>query len=486
MGTAGDLVFYSWQSDLPNACNRGFIEKALEDAAKVLGDDDTIHVEPVIDRDTTGVPGAPDIASTIFGKIEQAQVFVCDVSIINRDTAERPAPNPNILLELGYALKALGPNRIIMVLNDAFGGPELLPFDLRMRRVIRYHMPTTAEDRATERRRLEKILAEGLRAIFAGLNTPPPGETIQSVLLSEQARAAVEGSRPEQSGLARRYMIGLAGEISTLTPKFAEGEQERWDDLLIEAITASQGLVVEFSRLTEAIAMMGASESARAVYTGFTGILGLYSPPLGFSETFHTIDFDFPKFIGHELFTTFFSFLIREERWDLIADLLDDDIYVSNTNAGQPAAVSFDDISQPLELLEHRNKRLQLQRISLHADLLHERHTQGEIAEQVPLLQFVEADYFLFLRSMLHPTEALNWPAWRPWSALYLRHPPRYLVTASRTKYAQQLVLALGVVDIQMLRERFAARASRLRELFRTPFWRDPMSDFDPQSIGSR
>ena len=78
-----DVIFYSWQHDLPNATNRGFIQTALEAATKTIREDDSIHVEPVVDRDTAGVPGSPDIASTILAKIDQAQVFVCDVSIIN-------------------------------------------------------------------------------------------------------------------------------------------------------------------------------------------------------------------------------------------------------------------------------------------------------------------------------------------------------------------------------------------------------------------
>ena len=69
------LVFYSWQSDLPNATNRGFIERALVVAAKALKNDDSLQVVAVIDRDTTGVPGSPNIAETIFRKIDQANVF---------------------------------------------------------------------------------------------------------------------------------------------------------------------------------------------------------------------------------------------------------------------------------------------------------------------------------------------------------------------------------------------------------------------------
>ena len=48
-------IFYSWQSDLPNATNRGFIQKTLEKAAAAISSDESIDVEPVVDRDTAGV-----------------------------------------------------------------------------------------------------------------------------------------------------------------------------------------------------------------------------------------------------------------------------------------------------------------------------------------------------------------------------------------------------------------------------------------------
>jgi hypothetical protein len=52
----------------------------------------------------------------------------------------RRAPNPNVLLELGYARSALGQNRIALVMNTAFGGPEKLRFDLKMYRVMTYRI----------------------------------------------------------------------------------------------------------------------------------------------------------------------------------------------------------------------------------------------------------------------------------------------------------------------------------------------------------
>jgi hypothetical protein len=162
-------AFYSWQSDRPNNINRGFIEKALEIAAKHIRDDDSIAIDPVIDRDTSGVPGSPDIAHTILAKIDQAQIFVGDVSIINNSAEARPSPNPNVLIELGYALKTMGPERVILVMNTAFGGPEQLPFDLRARRTVKYRAIEGEKDRSLERRSLESQLTEALRAVLEHL-----------------------------------------------------------------------------------------------------------------------------------------------------------------------------------------------------------------------------------------------------------------------------------------------------------------------------
>jgi hypothetical protein len=160
------IVFYSWESDLPNSTNRGFIQKALEDAARSIRSDDSIKIDPVIDRDTSGVPGSPDIANTIFSKIEGSDIFACDVSIINQGEKSRPTPNPNVLIELGYAVKALKSERIIMIMNTAFGGPELLPFDLSKKRVSPYHINKDNEDKSSERKKLSQLLDDAIRAIM--------------------------------------------------------------------------------------------------------------------------------------------------------------------------------------------------------------------------------------------------------------------------------------------------------------------------------
>ena len=169
-------VFFSWQKTLPNATNRGLIESALERAIEKLED---IAVDPTVDRDTLDVAGSPDIISTILDKIDNAAVFVADVSIVTPAGFEKPAPNPNVLLELGYALRALGPARIILVVNEHYGAVDTLPFDLRGRRILPYTSAPDDTDRATPRKKLAEVFEDGIRKSVAAARSDVPQNEIR-------------------------------------------------------------------------------------------------------------------------------------------------------------------------------------------------------------------------------------------------------------------------------------------------------------------
>ena len=132
-------IFYSWQSDLPNKDNRSFIENCIEKAIKKekLGFEAGLTV--AVDRDTKKTVGTPDIAGIIFDKIAKTDIFICDISIINGNDKGRKCPNPNVLLELGYAVRTLGWDRIICFYNLKYGELKSVPFDLSHRRIFFYN-----------------------------------------------------------------------------------------------------------------------------------------------------------------------------------------------------------------------------------------------------------------------------------------------------------------------------------------------------------
>lgn len=133
-------IFFSWQSDVGQ--NTKVIQKALDKAIKALkkGKINDIKLEINIDRDTKKKTGSPSISNTIFDKIDQCDIFVCDISLINNNFLhkvfkKRLTPNPNVLIELGYAVHKLGWDRVICLYNTDLGRPEDLPFDLRGHRI---------------------------------------------------------------------------------------------------------------------------------------------------------------------------------------------------------------------------------------------------------------------------------------------------------------------------------------------------------------
>jgi chaperonin GroEL len=227
MAKPQQTVFYSWQSDSPPKANRYFIQSALERAVRKLASKGNIAVEPVVDRDTRNVAGAPKIAETIFAKIERAAVFVADVSIVGKTLSktakERKAlPNPNVLMELGYALKVLEDQRLILIANTAFGRIEDLPFDLLGRRTLPYtlrekNLVQNAESQKI-RKRVRDQLQVALEAALESIFLLPPRDLNQlpaPLLILEGAKSL------------RDKAANAIGPRGTRTTLIRIGERER-------------------------------------------------------------------------------------------------------------------------------------------------------------------------------------------------------------------------------------------------------------------
>ncbi|MBD1855056.1 MULTISPECIES: hypothetical protein [Leptolyngbya] len=154
-------VFYSWQSELPEAANRYFIRDALKRAMRNIQEDYGLDERPEVDHDTKGIPGLPDIVHTIFSKIEASSAFVADVSFTSESVNKRRCANANVLIELGFALHSLGDERLILVMNEAFGSPkDQMPFNLAARRwPITFTLHTDA-DKQTCKKVYEELVSK--------------------------------------------------------------------------------------------------------------------------------------------------------------------------------------------------------------------------------------------------------------------------------------------------------------------------------------
>jgi hypothetical protein len=175
-------VFWSWQSDTPGKIGRHFVRAALEAAVEALKQPNDIE-EPTtaearealhLDHDRKGVSGSPDLAPTIFRKIDASAVFVADVTLVGvavphgqtvNDNAKRLI-NSNVAIEYGYALRSLTDAAVLAVQNVHFGDREHLPFDLKHKAgPIQFSLApdATKVEIAAEAKKLRASLIEALK-----------------------------------------------------------------------------------------------------------------------------------------------------------------------------------------------------------------------------------------------------------------------------------------------------------------------------------
>lgn len=145
------LIFLSWQSDRKDC--RKFINSVMDELTQKANS----LVNIALDRDTVNVPGAPDIGDTIFEKIDHCDLYIADITLINdKDSNYRRTPNPNVMIELGYAIKTLSWERIILLQCKDYGDIEELPFDINHRRIINYTVGIDSENSSKKKKESQK------------------------------------------------------------------------------------------------------------------------------------------------------------------------------------------------------------------------------------------------------------------------------------------------------------------------------------------
>lgn len=124
-------IFYSWQNDTDG--DRQYVRNVLQNSVDALMKE--LEVDIQIDSDSRDEDGEKSIDVAILKKIANCDFFVCDVTPVEKlhpsDEVYKEMPNPNVMLELGFAIGNIGWERCILVWNTLRGAQQNAPFDIR-------------------------------------------------------------------------------------------------------------------------------------------------------------------------------------------------------------------------------------------------------------------------------------------------------------------------------------------------------------------
>jgi hypothetical protein len=254
---------------------------------------------------------------------------------------------------------------------------------------------------------------------------------------------ALRNSRPHAVGAVSEYLTTFSENLERFRLK--TNDSGEFDELVVESIDAMLPARNEFIQLVVTICQYTGGHSIGAhLHRFFESLLRYVNVPPQ-AGSWRECDFDNFRFIVHELFLYAVGIALKNERFDIVKDLVSQPYYDKSViQYGRDPLGSFVALQFELASLNRRNSRLNLGRVSLEADMLKQR-------SQVSGLDFrhlMQADFFLFVRQRL---EADSYVYWWPVTLLYLGHgqtPFELFARCVSSEYLSRLLPIFGVAQV--------------------------------------
>ncbi len=286
------------------------------------------------------------------------------------------------------------------------------------------------------------------------------GISLGTLAAYKRAISAIKENKPFASGALDEYLSTFVSNLEKFRITDKEGE---FDDQVIDSIEKFLPYRNELVNLFITLAQYAPEEeNIRKVYRFFESLITYMSRPENVNN-WNGWDFDNLKFIVHELFLYVVAIFIKHERFDEVNLLLTQQYYVAGrSDYGKDEMVGYESFRHHLRSLEHRNNRLQLRRLSIHADLLEQRSKHSGIEFRY----LMQADFILFMRAeVIHAGYYSNW---YPDTLLYVgRFHSAFEVFArsSSKSYFEKVKCVLCIdkpADLNELMEAYKADRQRL------------------------
>lgn len=221
---------------------------------------------------------------------------------------------------------------------------------------------------------------------------------------------AVRNNRSHAHGALVEYLNLFAENFSRFRLEPSNGASD-FDQKIVDSV---EQFIPARNELIEIFGVISqydqTTSSAPVIHKFFESLIPFIGRPEGVNS-YHEWDWDNYKFIVQESFILCVSIFLKHERFELVSYLLNQRYYIQKDDRnGRSAMVSFGVFRSYLESLKHRNNRLKLQRLSVHADMMKERCTDSGVSFDAVM----QADYVLYLVEALHGLKENRRQEWWP------------------------------------------------------------------------
>jgi hypothetical protein len=296
-----------------------------------------------------------------------------------------------------------------------------------------------------------------LRWIFDKPAFPKPALGKTPEFLNEQTVLLPTRSRASRAiNLLRNGSAGHSAALQDYLEIFVENMEElrlqpsdqvEFDELVVSSIEAMRPYRDEFVTVVSAMAKGAPTEHNVALFKRFFEQLVPYMFRPDSMSHYFPFWFDNYRFIVHEFLLYFIAILIKQELFSSVDDFLAGGFYVKGVSSLshepiQPSSILF----QSMQSLDARKQRLNLNRTSLHADIIRDRVP----AVGITLDSLMQADLVIFLRDAADSIKAKRENRWNPVSLIWSERSGQFEIFARSvsTKYFQRIAGMLGVADL--------------------------------------
>lgn len=308
-------------------------------------------------------------------------------------------------------------------------------------------------DPVTEAQSFERLL----RWIFdKPLDIPPPIGKAPSYITDEED-SVILGTTPYFKRSVDALKSGKAHAAPAVTEYFerllvdlekfrADVTVDPFDDEIVKKIEQFLPCRNEFISLIDTISKYGnAVEYVESIKEFFEKCFGYTQRPQEISR-FRDIDWDNYKFILHELTLCTVALFIKNKKYDWANEIINGNYYLKSSSTQQHKMQSISPFRAYCASIDvSRKKRLNLNRISIHADLLKERCVGVPISFE----ELKQADFTLYLARMIH-NPADRWMGWYPITGVFMTyHQDTFELYAKSAslKHFKNLCTVLGITS---------------------------------------